>query len=267
MKITVITGFLTERYMYINSSHTFLLTINLKDKSIYDFNSILLSAFIILLLIAYYKANYPLFFKRYFNPKHIIYLGNKEDYFYRSDLFSFSNFIPVVIFSLIISFFTINVFEDSDNQIINELYAFSLFQKWIIFSIILFAFMIFRIIWLILLFYFIKRSEKVKKIFLLTFVRITISLSLINILISFILYEFISFEVAYPIFIFLKGLVVFLRPFILFGFLNKIYVDFKRELLIVILIGDLLPSIILFDPIKILSSTDFILAYFDNVNN
>ena len=34
MKITVITGFLTERYMYINSSHTFLLTINLKDKSI-----------------------------------------------------------------------------------------------------------------------------------------------------------------------------------------------------------------------------------------
>ena len=102
---------------------------------------------------------------------------------------------------------------------------------------------------------------------MLTFVRITISLSLINILISFILYEFISFEVAYPIFIFLKGLVVFLRPFILFGFLNKIYVDFKRELLIVILIGDLLPSIILFDPIKILSSTDFILAFLDNVNN
>ena len=175
--------------------------------------------------------------------------------------------MPLVIFSLIISFFTINVFEDSDNQIINELYAFSLFQKWIIFSIILFAFIVFRIIWLILLFYFIKRIEKVKKIFLLTFVRITISLSLINILISFILYEFISFEVAYPIFIFLKGLVVFLRPFILFGFLNKIYVDFKRELLIVILIGDLLPSIILFDPIKILSSTDFILAFFDNVNN
>ena len=175
--------------------------------------------------------------------------------------------MPVVIFSLILSFFTINVFEDSENQIIKELNTFNLFQKWIIFSIILFAFMVFRIIWLILLFYFIKRIEKVKKIFLLTFVRITISLSLINILISFILYEFISFEVAYPIFIFLKGLVVFLRPFILFGFLNKIYVDFKRELLIVILIGDLLPSIILFDPIKILSSTDFILAFFDNVNN
>ena len=124
MKITVITSFLTERYMYINSSHTFLLTINLKDKSIYDFNSILLSAFIILLLIAYYKSNYPLFFKRYFNPKHIIYLGNKEDYFYRSDLFSFSNFFSHIFFNNF--FFTINVFEDSDNQIINELYAFSL---------------------------------------------------------------------------------------------------------------------------------------------
>jgi len=267
MKITVITSFFTERYMYINSSHDLLLIVNQNNKSIYDFNSILLSAFIILLLIAYYKSNYPLFFKRYFNPKHIIYLGNKEDYYYRSDLFSFSNLMPIVIFSLILSFFTINVFEDSENQIIKELNTFNLFQKWIIFSFILSVFMVFRIFWLILFFYFIKKTEKLKKIFLLTFIRVTISLSLVNIFISFILYEFISFEVAYPIFIFLKGFVVFLRPFILFTFLNKIFVDIKKELVILILFGDLLPSIILFDPIIILSSIDYILAYFEIANN
>ena len=102
---------------------------------------------------------------------------------------------------------------------------------------------------------------------MLTFIRVTISLSLVNILISFILYEFISFEVAYPIFIFLKGFVVFLRPFILFTFLNKIFVDIKKELVILILFGDLLPSIILFDPIIILSSIDYILAYFEIANN
>ena len=267
MKITVITSFLTERYMYINSSHMLLLIMDLKDKSIYDFNSVLLSAFIILLLIAHYKSNYSLFFKRYFNPRHIIYLGNKEDYFYRSDLFSFSNIMPLFIFSLILSFFTINVFEDSDNQIIKELYGFSLFEKWTIFSVILFVFMVLRIFWIIFLFYFIKKMEKVKKIFLLTFVRVTISLSLINILISFILYEFISFDVAYPIFIFLKGIVVFLRPFILFSFLNKMFIDIKRQLLILIFFGDLLPSLILFDPIKIISGIDYILAYFEIANN
>ena len=127
--------------------------------------------------------------------------------------------------------------------------------------------MVFRIFWLILFFYFIKKTEKLKKIFLLTFIRVTISLSLVNIFISFILYEFISFEVAYPIFIFLKGFVVFLRPFILFTFLNKIFVDIKKELVILILFGDLLPSIILFDPIIILSSIDYILAYFEIANN
>ena len=267
MEITVITGFLTERYMYINSSHIFLLVMDIKDRSIYDFNSVLLSVFLILLLIAHYKSNYSLFFKRYFNPSHIIYLGNKEDYFYRSDFFSFSNIMPLFIYSLILSFFTINVFEDSDNQIIKQLYEFSIFQKWTIFSIILFVFMVLRIFWIIFLFNFIKKMEKVKKIFLLTFIRVTISLSLINILISFILYEFVSFEVAYPIFIFLKGLVVLLRPFILFGFLNKIFVDLKRQLLILIFFGDLLPSIILFDPIKILYGIDYILAYLEIANN
>ena len=127
--------------------------------------------------------------------------------------------------------------------------------------------MVLRIFWIIFLFYFIKKMEKVKKIFLLTFVRVTISLSLINILISFILYEFISFDVAYPIFIFLKGIVVFLRPFILFSFLNKMFIDIKRQLLILIFFGDLLPSLILFDPIKIISGIDYILAYFEIANN
>ena len=104
------TSFFTEGNMYIDTSHLNLILFQIQKKPIYDYNSILLSFFIISILIAYYKLNYPLFFKKYFNLKSVLYLGNQNDFFYRSEFFSFGNLIPLVLYSFIISFFSVFVF-------------------------------------------------------------------------------------------------------------------------------------------------------------
>ena len=118
MKITIMTSFLTEGNMDIHTSHFMFFLIQIQKKSFYDYNSILLSFFIIALVITYYKINYPLFFKKYFHLKNVIYLGNQEDFFFRGQVFSFGNTIPILLYSIIISFFSVFVFEDANDRVI-----------------------------------------------------------------------------------------------------------------------------------------------------
>ena len=174
----------------------------IQQKPNFDYNSILISVFLISTIIAYYKLNYPFFFKRYFNPKHIIYLGNQEDYFFRSNLLSNSNIFPLLIYSLIISFFSIYIFEDSENQIIKSIIEFNLFQKWIVFTSLILFFIVTRILLIFLIFYFLEFSKKFKKIFILNFIRLTINISFISIAFSYIIYEVFSFDFASRIIVF-----------------------------------------------------------------
>ena len=135
MKITIMTSFLTEGNMDIDTSHFMFFLIQIQKKSFYDYNSILLSFFIITLIFTYYKINYSLFFKKYFHLKNIIYLGNQEDFFFRSQVFSFGNTIPILLYSIIISFFSVFVFEDANYIVFETNIDLSLFQKWILFSL------------------------------------------------------------------------------------------------------------------------------------
>ena len=266
MKIAIITCFLTEGYMNINASHILSLIFQIQQKTNFDYNSILISVLLISTIITYYKLNYPFFFKRYFNPKHIIYLGNQEDYFFRSNLFSNANIFPLLIYSLVISFFSIYVFEDSDTELLKSIIELNLLQKWIVITLLFLFFVILRIIFIFLIFYFIDFSKKFKKIFILNFIRITINISFISITLSYILYEVLSFDIAYKFLILTKVIIVILRPLILYNFSQKLIQDKTTQIILLILFADLLPSIIVFDPIMLISFFDQILAYFDIAN-
>ncbi len=238
----------------------------IQQKPNFDYNSILISVFLISTIITYYKLNYPFFFKRYFNPKHIIYLGNQEDYFFRSNLLSNSNIFPLLIYSLIISFFSIYIFEDSENQIIKSIIEFNLFQKWIVFTSLILFFIITRILLIFLIFYFLEFSKKFKKIFILNFIRLTININLISVAFSYIIYEVFSFDFAYSVFILMKGIIIIVRPLLLYNFSQKIIRDKQKQILLLIFFADILPSIIVFDPMILISFFDHALAYFDIAN-
>jgi len=260
------TSHFTEWNMYIDSWHLLLSFIQTQKKSIYDYNSILLSVFIISLVLTYYKINYPLFFKRYFNIKNIVFLGSKEDFFYRSHFFSLANMIPLFIYSLVISFFTIYVFEDSNFIVFDSIGKFNLFQKWILFLFPLILFISFRIIIIFIVTYIFNFSNQIKNIFLLNFLRLTIILSFVNVFFSYILYELFSFQVAYNFFTAMKLLVVIIRPLILFNHLNKIFTEKRSNLLLVILIAGFIPSVLFFDIVLIVDFFDELLAYLDLAN-
>jgi len=252
--------------MYIDSWHLFLSFIQTQKKSIYDYNSILLSVFLISLILTYYKINYPLFFKKYFNIRNIFFLGSKDDFFYRSQIFSLSNIFPLFIYALVISFFSVYVFEDSNFIVFESIGKLNLFQKWIFFSFPLILYIAFRILIIFIVTYIFNFSKQLKKIFLLNFLRLTIILSFINIFFSYILYELFSFDVAYNFFIVMKLIVIFIRPLILFNHLNKISTQKSSNLILVILIAGLLPSVLFFDIVLIVDFFDNLLAYTDLAN-
>ena len=62
MKVTIITSLLTEWDMNIYSCHLFIYLLQILEKSVYDFDTILISALIITFVFTYYKTNYPFFF-------------------------------------------------------------------------------------------------------------------------------------------------------------------------------------------------------------
>ena len=252
--------------MYIDSWHLLLSFIQTQKKSIYDYNSILLSVFIISLVLTYYKINYPLFFKRYFNIKNIVFLGSKEDFFYRSQFFSLANILPLFIYSLVTSFFSIYVFEDSNFIVFDSIEKLNLFQKWIFVSFPLILYISFRIFIIFIVTYIFNFSNQIKKIFLLNFLRLSIILSFVNIFFSYIVYELFSFQVAYNFFTAMKLLVVFIRPLILFNHLNKISTEKRSNLLLVILIAGFIPSVLFFDIVLIVDFFDELLAYLDLAN-
>ena len=252
--------------MYIDSCHLILSFVQTQKKSIYDYNSILLSVFIISLILTYYKLNYPLFFKKYFNFKNILFLGSKEDFFYRSQLSSLSNILPVLIYVLVISFFSVYVFEDSNFISLDSIGNLNLFQKWVFFSLPLLLFIFFRIFIIFIVTYLFNFSKKIKKIFLLNFLRLTVLLSFINILFSYVLYELLSFDIAYNFFTVMKLFVIFIRPAILFNYMFKTSLENRSRLFLLVLISDFIPSVLLFDIVLLVDFFDYLLAYLDIAN-
>lgn len=254
------TSFFTEWDMNIDASHLNQILFQIQKKPIYDYNSILLSFFIISILFAYYKLNYPLFFKKYFNLKSILYLGNKEDFFFRSEFFSLGNFIPLILYSIIISFFSVFVFEDGNTLLIDSANNFTVFQKWILFSFPFLGLIIFRVIIILFILRFFSLSIKFKKIFLLNFLRLTVLLSILNVFTSYLIYEVSSFEFAFNFLSFFKLIIIFLRPLILYFYFKSFAPDIKSKIGFIIIISDFVPSLLLFDSLMLIDLFNYIIS-------
>ena len=254
------TSFFTEGNMNIDTSHLNLILFQIQKKPIYDYNSILLSFFIISILIAYYKLNYPLFFKKYFNLKSVLYLGNQEDFFYRSEFISFGNLIPLVLYSFIISFFSVFVFEDGNSLLIDSADNFTVFQKWILFSFPFFGLIILRILLILLTLRFFSISIKFKKIYLLNFLRLTILFSVLNVFTSYLIYEVSSFELAFNFLTIFKLIIIFLRPLILYFYFKGFAPDIKSKIGIIIIISDFIPSLLLFDSLMLIDLFNYLIS-------
>ncbi len=196
-----------------------------------------MSFFIISILIAYYKLNYPLFFKKYFNLKSVLYLGNQEDFFYRSEFFSFGNLIPLVLYSFIIT----------------------VFQKWILFSFPFFGLIILRILLILLTLRFFTISIKFKKIYLLNFLTLTILFSVLNVFTSSLIYEVSSFELAFNFLSVFKLIIIFLRPLILYFYFKGFAPDIKSKIGTIIIISDFIPSLLLFDSLMLIDLFNYLI--------
>jgi hypothetical protein len=241
MKVTIITSLFTEWDMNIYSCHLFIWLLQILEKSVYDFDTILVSVLIITFVFTYYKTNYPFFFKKYFHLKYILYSSYEEDYFYRSSLLSSAHIIPIIIYSLIISFFYVYIFaKDAISTFLIE-FEFSLFVVWIISFFIYLFYIPLRILIIKLFFLFINEAEKFKIIFLINFIRITIFFSLINIFFSYLFYALFSFDIAYSFFIFLGLFIILVRPILLFYNTKKFYTSGNTKFIGFILFADLFP--------------------------
>ena len=238
------------------------LLMQIQKKSFYDYNSILLSFFIITLIITFYKINYPLFFKKYFHLKNIIYLGNQEDFFFRSQLISFGNTIPIILYSIIISFFSVFVFEDANYIVIDASLNLNLFQKWILFSLPFLGLIILRLIIILFTLRFIQLTVKVKKIFIFNFLRLTIIFSLLNIFSSYIIYEFSSFDFAFSYLNIVKLIIIFLRPLILYLYFKRISSDNISKIFYLIIFSDFIPSILLYDNLLLIDFFKYLISLF-----
>ncbi len=254
------TSLFTEGNMNIDASHFNLILFQIQKKSIYDYNSILLSFFIISVIIAYYKLNYPLFFKKYFNLRSVLYLGNSEDFFFRSEFFSFGNIIPLILYSVIISFFSVFVFEDGNLIFIESASNFTVFQKWILFSFPFLGLIILRILIILFTLRLFSISIKFKKIYLLNFLRLTIILSLLNVFISYLIYELSSFELAFNFLNIFKLIIVFIRPIVLYFYFKSFAPDNSKKIGIIIIISDFIPSLLLFDTLRIIDLFNYIIS-------
>jgi len=219
----------------------FIYLLQILEKSVYDFDTILISVLIITFVFTYYKTNYPFFFKKYFHLKYILYSSYEEDYLYRFSIFSFVHIIPIIIYSLIISFFYVYVFSKDEISTFLIEFKFSLLLGWIISFFIYLFYILLRILIIKLFFLFINETKKFKIIFLINFIRITIFFSLINIFFSYLFYMLFSFDIAYLFFIFLGLFIILLRPLLLFYNTKKFYTSGRTKFIFFILFSDLLP--------------------------
>ena len=138
-------------------------------------------------------------------------------------------------------FFCLYVFLKDEISTFLIVFKFNLLLGWIILFFICLFYIFLRIYIIKLFFLFFNQTEKLKNIFLINFIRITIFFSLINIFFSYLFYTLFSFDIAYSFFIFLGLFIILLRPVLLFYNTNKIYSSGNTKFIFFILFSDLLP--------------------------
>jgi len=96
----------------------------------------------------------------------------------------------------------------------------------------------------------------------LNFLRLTIILSVINVFVSFIVYEFTSFTFAFSFLNVLKLIIIFVRPVILYSYFKKISVDSSSKIIYLIIIADIIPSLLLYDNLLLIDFFKYLIGLF-----
>tara|TARA_B110000438_G_scaffold108061_1_gene106139 strand:+ start:22215 stop:23012 length:798 start_codon:yes stop_codon:yes gene_type:complete len=261
MKVAIITSLFTEWDMNIYSCHLYFYLIQILDKSTYDFDTIFVSVLLIIFIFTYYKTNYPFFFKKYFYLRQILNTSYTEDFLYRSSLISFSNLIPIIIYSLVLSFSYVYVFEIAVSRTLFDQLQFSILLDWTIVFILHLIFIFLRIFIIKLFFLFTRETQSFKIIFLLNFIRITIYFSISNVVISYFVYQFFSYEAAFSLFVILKTIIIIIRPFILFFGTNKFNNLSTQNFVLFIFVADFLISLLFFNPFFFFEYLEILISY------
>lgn len=190
-------------------------------------------------------------------------MGNKKDFFYKDNLFTFQNIFPIFIYSIVISFFFGFIITDSKNSLFSVFENIHFLRLLFFLSTFIFLYFYTRILIIYLLFFFNKFSNKFKKIYTINFIRLTLNISFLAISFSFLSYLLLPFDYAFTIFIVTKSILIILRPLMLYNFSMKVESAKKLKIILLILLSDMLPSIIFFDPINFLKYFEIILNYFN----
>ena len=261
MKVAIITSLFTEWDMNIYSCHLFFYLLQILDKSTYDFDTIFISVLLIIFIFTYYKTNYPFFFKKYFYLRQILNTSYTEDFFYRSSLISFSNLIPLIIYSLVLSFSYVYVFEIAVSSTLFTKFQFISLVDWLIVFFMHLVFILLRIFIIKLFFLFTSETHSFKMIFLLNFIRITIYFSILNVIISYFVFQFFSYEVGFSFFIILKTIIIIIRPIILFYGTNKFHNLSTLNFVLFIFIVDFLASFLFFNSFLFFEYLEILISY------
>ena len=96
----------------------------------------------------------------------------------------------------------------------------------------------------------------------MNFIRVTVNISFINMLVSYLAYVAFSFDMGFSVFIFMKMLLVISRPVILYNFSIKIISEKPSKIILLIFLADVIPSLLFFDPLFILNLFDDLLNFF-----
>ena len=166
---------------------------------------------IICLLIIYYKENFNKYYRKYIDGKFFYVSQLGDDFFYKKSIFSYSTIIPILVISLILSLASSYIVEDIYLNGYFGGYGFSEISAWLIIAIILFIYTYIRL----LAFIFIGRlfgfENKILKIIVFDFLRITIFLLLVNVFVFFLFYFVTDFEFSKKIFETNRYIIIFYR--------------------------------------------------------
>ena len=185
--------------------------VNIKDKVTYNYDILLIMVVIICLLIIYYKENFNKYYRKYIDGKFFYVSQLGDDFFYKKSIYSYSTIIPIIIISLILSLASGYIVEDIYLNSYFGDYSFSEISSWLIVAIILFIYTYIRLWGFIFIGKLFGLENKILKVIVYDFLRITIFLLLVNVFVFSIFYFFYDFEFSKKIFETNRYIIIFYR--------------------------------------------------------
>lgn len=199
---------------------------------------------IICLLTIYYKQNFSKFYAKYVDAKFFYFNQLGDDFFYRKSIYNITTLIPILIISLVLSL--------SASYIVKDIYLSNYFTEhgiselfvWLILAFILMIYTYMRLWIFLILGKVFKLTNKIINIISFDFLRITIFLLLVNIIIFFIAYALVDFEFSQLLFEINRYLIVLYRSIYFYLRIRKLQYLNNFTLIAYIFISELFVSLV-----------------------